>query len=82
MSDLRDLAKEVDAVMEAGSLRFNAMGISGVHNPTSPATNIKPKNCAFTTINFARVQQLQPTGLQEGPPCPIGPCPQCSKRTD
>ena len=40
-SDLKDLAKEADAIMEAGSLRPSTVsisGVSGVYNPTSPPT--------------------------------------------
>ena len=42
-ADLKDLAKEADAIMEAGSLRSSAIGIAEVHKPTSSATTNKPK---------------------------------------
>ena len=46
-SDFKDLAKEANAIMEAGSLRSSSIGISGVHKPTSPATTIKSKEQCF-----------------------------------
>ena len=54
-SDLKDLAKEADAIIEAGSLRSSAIGISGVHNPTSPPPLSNPRNFASTTANLARM---------------------------
>ena len=53
-SDLNDLAKEADAIMETDSLRSSDTGMSGVHSrhPLPPLSNTR--NCAFTTTNLAR----------------------------
>ena len=53
-SDLIDLAKKVDAVMDSGSLRSSAISISGVHNATSLATTIKPKKLCFYHSKFVK----------------------------
>ena len=53
-SDLKNLAKEADAIMEAGSLRSSTTGILGVHNPTSTPTNIKPKELCFYHSKFGK----------------------------
>ena len=42
-TDLNDLAKEADAIMEVSSRAFSATGISGVHNPMSSTTVAIPK---------------------------------------
>ena len=51
-SDLKDVAKEADAIMEADSLRPSAIEISGVHKPTSLPTPIKPKELCFYHSKF------------------------------
>lgn len=38
-TDLQDLAKEADAIMEAGSMGFSTTGISAVRKPTSSSTS-------------------------------------------
>lgn len=52
--DLKDLAKEADAIMEAGSTGFSATGISVVHKPTSPSTIMTPRELCFYHTKFGK----------------------------
>ena len=53
-ADLKDLAREADAIMEAGSTGFGATGISAVRKPTSSPTNPPPKELCFYHTKFGK----------------------------
>lgn len=55
-TDLKDLAKEADAIMEAGSSGFSATGISAVRKPTSPssAANTTPRELCYYHTKFGK----------------------------
>jgi hypothetical protein len=53
-ADLKDLAREADAIMEAGSTGFGATGISAVHKPTSSPPNLTPKELCFYHTKFGK----------------------------
>ncbi len=53
-TDLKDLAKEADAIMEAGSTGFSATGISVVHKPTSSSTITTPRELCFFHTKFGK----------------------------
>lgn len=50
-TDVKALAKEADAIMEAGSMGFSATGISGVRKPPSSST---PKELCFYHTKFGK----------------------------
>ena len=51
-TDLNDLAKDADAIMEVSSRAFSATGISGVHNPMSSTTVAMSKDLCFYHMTF------------------------------
>ena len=51
---LKDLAREADAIMEAGSTGFSATGISVVHKPTSSPTSTTPRELCFYHTKFGK----------------------------
>ena len=53
-TDLNDLAKEADAIMEVSTRAFSATGISGVHNPMSSTTVAMPKDLYFYHTKFGK----------------------------
>ena len=53
-TDLIDLAKEADAIMEVSTRAFSATGISGVHNPMSSTTVAMPKDLCFYHTKFGK----------------------------
>ena len=53
-TDLNNLAKEADAIMEVSSRAFSATGISGVHNPMSSTTVAIPKDLCFYHTKFGK----------------------------
>ena len=53
-TDLNDLAKEADAIMEVSSRAFSATSISGVHNPMSLTTVAMPKDLCFYHTKFGK----------------------------
>ena len=46
-TDLRELAKEADAIMEVGSTCFSATGISGVQKSSPPSTTPQRRLCFY-----------------------------------
>lgn len=53
-TELTDLAKEADAIMEAGSTGFSATGISVVHKPASSSTTMTPRELCFYHTKFGK----------------------------
>ena len=52
--DLKALAKEADAIMEAGSTGCSATGISAVRKPTSSSTITTPRELCFYHTKFGK----------------------------
>ena len=53
-TDLNDLAKEADTIMEVSTRAFSATCISGVHNPMSSTTIAMPKDLCFYHTKFGK----------------------------
>ena len=53
-TDLNDLAKEADAIMEVSTRAFSATGISGVHNLMSSTPVAMPKDLCFYHTKFGK----------------------------
>ena len=53
-TELKTLAKEADAIMEAGSIGFSTTGIASIHKPMPSSTGTTSRDLCFYHIKFGK----------------------------